>query len=317
MCVFCPSGGACSNYNYCPERRAFQRKTKDRKCEWRLDVIKVGVSYTETPSQSDKSSECLGHEDKTCDGESEDRTKVASKCIPSHTKKQDIINDSCDKICSFRSQCICSRNRNSKESPEHVGTPQQSGRNKVTCSHCNFDAEGHGFEINRKGIKDVSHPSVKSDDEHTEEIIDDDDIFYYRHSKLSSLHYEKEGKRINKTVRLNSQSKSLRNVHDNTVSGPSVMYEHRRSMQTVFSNTSSYGATHTPHDGASKTKEGSLVIRTTRTKSLNNSSRSGYLESENYETGDIGNSTKGNAITQEGNKNRNITQFSWRALCQI
>jgi len=313
MCVFCPSGGVCSNYNYCSERRVYQRKTENRRCEWRLDVVKDGVSYTETPSQTgnDKSSECLGHEDKTCDGESEDRTKVTSKCIPSHSKKQDIINDSCDKICIFRSQCISSRNKSSKESPEHVGTPQQCGRNKVTHSHCNFDAEGHGFEINRKGRKGVSHPSVKSDDEHTEEIIDDDDddIFYYRHSKLSSLHYEKEGKRINETVCLNSQSKSLRNVRDNTVSGPSVTYEHHRSMQTVFRNTSSHGATHTLHDGASKTKEGSLMTRTTRTKSLNNSARSGYLESEDYETGDTGNSTKGNAITQKEIKTEILRNF--------
>ena len=313
MCVFCPSGGACSNYSYCPERREFQHKTKNRRCEWRLDVVKDGVRYTETPRQSgsDKSSECLGHEDKTCDGENEDRTKVASKCVPSHSKKQDIINDSCDKMCSFRSQRISSRNKRSKESPEHAGTPQQCGKNKVTHSHCNFDAEGHGFEVNRKGRKDVSHPSVKSDDEHTEEIIDDDDddIFYYRHSKLSSLHYDKEGKRINKRVRLNSQSKSLRNVRDNSVSGPSVTYEHRRSMQTVFGNTSSHGATHTPHDGVCKTKEGSLMTRTTRTKSLNNSARSGYLESEDCETSDTGNSTKGNAVTQREIKTETLRNF--------
>jgi hypothetical protein len=220
--------------------------------------------------------------------------------MPSHSKKQDIIDDSCDKICSFRSRCISSRTINSKESPEHLGTPQQFGRNKVTHSHCNFDAEGHGFEINRKGRKDVSHPSIKSDDEHTEEIIDDDDdIFCYRQSKFLSLHYEKEGKRINKTVCLNSQSMSVRNASDNTVSGPSVTYQHRRSMQTVFSNTSSHGATHTPHDGASKTKEVLLMTRTKRTKSLNHSARSGYLESEDYETGDAGNSTQGNALTQK------------------
>jgi len=313
MCVFCPSAGACSNYNYCPERRVFQRKMENRRCEWRLDVVKDDVSYTETPSQSgsDKSSESLGHEDKTCDGETEDRTKVASTCIPSHSKKQDIINDSCDKICSFRSQCISSRNKNSKESPEHLATPQQCGRNKVTHSHCNFDAEGHGFEINRKGRKDTPHPSVKSGDEHTEEIIDDDDddIFYYRHSRLSSLHYENEGKRINKTVCLNLQNMSLRNVSDNTVSGPSVTYQHHRSMQTVFSNTSSHGATRTPPDGATKTKEGFLMTRTKRTKSLNNSARSGYLEIEDCETGDNGNSTKGNAVTQREIKTETLHNF--------
>ena len=309
VCVFCPAGRACSNYSYCPERRVFQRKTKNRRCEWRSDV-KDGASYTETPSQggSDKSFECLGHEDKTCDGEGEDRTKVVLKCTPSDSKKQDIIDDSCDKICSFRSQCISSRNINSKESPEHSGTLQQCGRNKVTHSHCNFDAEGHGFEINRK---DVSHPSGKSDDEHTENIIDDDDddIFYYRQSKLLSLHNEREGKRINKTVCLDSQSMSVRNASDNTVSGSSVMNEHCRSMQTVFSNTSSHGATHTPHDGANKTNEVLLMTRTKRTKSLNHSARSGYLESEGYETGDTGNSTKGNALTQREIKKETIHNF--------
>jgi hypothetical protein len=313
VCVFCPSGRACCNYNYYPERRVFQHKTKNRRRKWRLDVVKDSVIYTETPGQSgsDKSSECLGHEDKTCDGESEDRTNVALKCIPSHSKKQDIINDSCDKICSFQSQYISSRNKNSKESPEHLGSPQQCGRNKVTHSHCNFDAEGHGFEINRKGRKDASHPSVQSDDEHTEEIIDDDDddIFYYRRSKFSSLHYEKDGKRINETVCLNSQSMPVRNASDNMVSGPSVTYEHRRSMRTVFSNTSSHGATHTQQDGASKTKEDLLMTRTKRTQSLNHSARSGYLESEYYETGDTGNSTKGKAVTRREIKTETLHNF--------
>jgi len=311
--VSCPSGRACSNYSYCPERRVFQRKTKNRRCEWRSDVLKDSVSYTETPSQSgsDKTPECLGHEDKTCDGESEDRTEVVSKCIPSHSKKQDTINDGYDEICSFQSQCISSRNKSSKESPENLGTPQQCERNKVTHSHCNFDAEGHGFEINRKGRKYVSHPSVKSDDEYIEEIIDDDDddIFYYRQSKFLSLHYEKEGITMNKTVCLTSQSMSVSNASANTVSGPSVTYENRRNMQTVFSNTSSHGATHTPHDGASKTKEVLLMTRTKRTKSLNHSARSGYLESEDYETGDTGNSTKGNAITQREIKTETLHNF--------
>jgi len=314
VCVFCPSGRACYNYSYCPERRVFQRKTKNRRREWRLDVVKDSVSYTETPGQSgsDKSSDCLGREDKMCDGESEDRTNVASKCIPSHSKKQDVINDSCDKICCFQSQCISSGNKNSKESPEHLGIPQQCGRNKVTHRHCNFDAEGLGFEINRKGRKDASHPSVKSDDEHTDEIIDDDDdddIFYYRQSKFSSLHYEKEGKRINETVCLNSQSMPVRNTSDNMVSGPSVTYEHRRSTRTVFSNTSSHGATHTPQDGASKTKEDLLMTRTKRTKSLNHSARSGYLKSEYYETGHTGNSTKDKAVTRRKIKTETLHNF--------
>ena len=309
MWVFCPSGRACYNYNYCHERRGFHHKTKNR-CRWGSDVIQDGVSYPETPSQSgsDKSCASFGHEDETRDAESEDRTKVASRCTPSHSKTHDIINNSCDKICSFGSQCIPSRNKNSKESQQHLGTPQQFGRNKVTHVHCNFDAEGHGFEINRKGEKNMSHPSVKSDDEHTEEIIDDD-MVYYRQPQFSSLHCEKESKRINKPFCLNSKSMSVTNASDNMVSGPSVPYEHRRRMRTVFSNASSHVATHTPHDGASKAKEDLLMTRTKRTKSLNHAARSGYPESEDYETGDTGNSTRGNGVTRREIKTETLYNF--------
>ena len=124
------------------------------------------------------------------------------------------------------------------------------------------------------------------------------------------MHYEREGKRINKRVSLNSHSStSVINASDNTVSGPSVTYEHPRRVRTVFSNTSSHGATHTPHGGASKTKEVLLMTRTKRTKSLNHSARSGYLESEDYETGGTGNSTEGNTVTRREIKTETLHNF--------
>jgi hypothetical protein len=326
MRVFCPAGRAGHNYNYCPERRVFQWKRKNRRSTWSLDVVQDRLSYLETLSQcgSDKSSGCLGlkgksvypvvladkgtsellgdAQDKTHDAEYEDRTKDVSKCTPSHSEKQDIINDNCDKICSFGSQSISCSNKNSKESPECFGTPQQFGRNKVMHSHCNCDGEGHGFEINRIGKKETSHLSVKSDDENKEEITDDDDddddIFCYRQSQCSSLHYGKENKRINQTFCLNSQSRSVRHASDDTVSRLSVTYEHRRNTRTAFSNARSHSSTQTPHDGANMTKENVLMTRTKRTKSSNHSATSGYAESEDYETGDNENSTKRNAVTQ-------------------
>jgi hypothetical protein len=315
MCFFCSSGRASSNYNHCPERRVFQCETKNRSCKWRSDVDKDSDSDSDTETASkggtDKSSERLGHKDITCDGESEDRTKVALNRTPSRSKKQDIINDSCDKMYGVGSPCISSGKRISKEYPEHLGTPQQRGRSKVTHNHCNLDAEGHGFEINKKGREDMSHSSVKSGVEHTEEIMDDDDdnIPFYRHSHCSSLHYGKETKKINKTVCLNSQSMSVRNASDNTVSGPSVTYERRTSMGTVFSSARSHGATLTPNDGASVTKE---VLLTTRTKtmSLNHSARSGCPDSEDHETGDTGNPRKGNAVTQSAINTKTLHNFN-------
>ncbi|GFG39161.1 hypothetical protein Cfor_06469 [Coptotermes formosanus] len=319
------TGRAGHNYNCCPERRVFQHKRKSRRCRWSCSVIQDHLGNVETLSQSgsNQSSGCLGlhdksvfpaalkgkntsellvdKQDKTHDAENGDRTKDASNCTPSHSEKQDIINKSCGKICSLGSQSISSSNKNSKISPEHFGMPQQFGRNKVTHSHCNFDADGHGFEMNREVKKEMAFPSVKSGDENNEEITDDDDddIFYYRPSQWSSLHYEKENKGTNKTFCLNSQSRSVRNANDNVVSGPSVMCEQCRSMQIVFSNASSHSAAQTPHDGANMTKENVLMTGTKRTKSLNHSTGSGCAESEEYETGDKENSTKRNAMTQK------------------
>jgi hypothetical protein len=313
------SGRAGHKYSYCPERRVLQRTIKDRRSRWSLDVIQDHLGHVkETLSQSgsDKLSGCLGIEDEsvfpvvltdkgiselsadkeddTNDAENEARTKNVAKCTPLHSEKQDIVNGSCDKIHSFGSQSISSSNKNSKESTEHLVTPQQFGRNKVTCSHCNTDTDSHGFEINRKGRKEMLHSSVELDDKN-EEITDDDndDIFYYRCSQHSSLHYEKENKTINKTFSLNSQSKPVRNAVDNNISRPSVTREYGRNVR----NGSCHSATQT-HDGANTKKENVIMTRTKRRKPLNYSAGSGYAESRDYKTGNNGNLTKQNVITQ-------------------
>jgi hypothetical protein len=201
------------------------------------------VSETQGQSRDDKSSELSGNKQERKGHARSENRKDVLQCTLLQSEKEEIINNSCDKIGSSGSQNMSVTNKSNKESPKHSSKSLRFGTNNMKHNHCNSDDEGHGFQMNGKRETDALVFS-EHDESKAEILDDDDDIFFRRTLPHSRLHNEKERKIINKrTFSLDARKMSPRGASDNKISGLSVNSELCRNVKTVFRGVTSNSAT--------------------------------------------------------------------------
>jgi hypothetical protein len=287
------------------------------------------VSETQGQSRDDKSSELSGNKQERKGHAGSENRKDVLQCTLLQSEKEEIINNSCDKIGSSGSQNMSVTNKSNKESPKHSSKSLRFGTNNMKHNHCNSDDEGHGFQMN--GKRETDALVFSEHDESKAEILDDDDdddIFFRRTLPHSRLHNEKERKIINKrTFSLDSRKMSPRGASDNKISGLSVNSEFCRNVKTVFRGVTSNSATVTyasaelqrdkianiiTDDGENQERRRSREI----SRSSHNSTGSGCAKYEDDKASDGKNTRKEFVLTERKRKLETSNHLTESSYCK-